>query len=455
MKRTYSDAKQVATLRYLGKPSICRADWDAQKRDISKDAVYNHLPSFLVDTLARPTNETRRQADGLFGRIATSLGPRKYSEKRAYFQCLFHASKRAMHEAGCIRFSRDTGPGRRIHLKVINSAVKAGLFLEHRSPPGSPKMSRLLPLHPIEKHATRDPWEFDPNEMKQFVYLRKRRSGDEMPVPELPIDWTLPIASETQARLELINAVNSKWDITYEPWDIWNADYQRTKQIRPVHYAIFIERWDWYGRLHTGKYGHQSLRRQERKTICFDGEGSVERDYVGMHPRLLYHLENLPFERDPYALWGEKTTPPMRLMAKQLINAALNASTPQKATSACNHAMNTKTKAGQRKSGKELLDAQQIYNASLKTGLRFNEIYPLAVKHHRRIAQYFGTDFGIVLMRMDSSIAIDVLYHFAKRGCPCLSVHDSFIVPVTQDQELKRVMHEFYYQRSGFLPVVK
>ena len=58
-------------------------------------------------------------------------------------------------------------------------------------------------------------------------------------------------------------------------------------------------------------------------------------------------------------------------------------------------------------------------------------------------------------MRMDSSIAIDILYHFAKRGCPCLSVHDSFIVPTSEEQELKRVMHRFYYARTGFLPVVK
>lgn len=226
-KRTYTDAKQVAKLRYLGKPSIRPAEWDAEKRDISRDAVYNHLPAVPIDTRAKPTTETRRQ-----------------------------------------------------------------------------------------------------------------------------------------------------------------SDYERTRQLRPVYYAIFTDRWEWHGRLYTGKYGHQSLRKVERRTLRFDGEQSVELDYAGMHPRLLYHLEGIPFDADPYALWGAETTRPMRLMAKQLINAAINAETGRAAIDACNQAMNTKTANGERKTGAALADAQQLYRASKETRLKFKNAHQSALRYARLAGKY-------------------------------------------------------------------
>jgi hypothetical protein len=428
--------------------------WDAQQQEIPKHVVYNHLPSVPVDATANTTTETRRQGDGLFNRISDKLGPRKVQQKKSFFHVLFHTAKRALHVGGCVRYSRKFNQAKRIHVEVVNTAVSAGCFLEHRSPSGSPKMSRLLPRHPIEDFSAQDPWTFDPNTTKQFVYLRSRNS-DEEPINELEVDWSLPIAFQTQEGLELVNAVNSKWIITYTPWNYWDDDYERSRKIRPIHYAVFKQRWDWYGRLHTGKYGQQSLRKKERATIRFDGEPSVELDYSGTHPRLLYHLECLPFDRDPYALWGDKTTPPMRLMAKQLINAAINAKSRQSAIAACNQAMNTRKKNGQRKTGDALRKAQRLYNAMRESGLGFKGIYPLAEKRHRKIAKYFGTAFGMRLMRMDSILALDILYHFAKLGCPCLGVHDSFIVPVSQQTELKRIMLQFYDAHLGFLPVVK
>src|SRR5207253_182289 len=114
-------------------------------------------------------------------------------------------------------------------------------------------------------------------------------------------------------------------------------------------------------------------------------------DYSGMHPRLLYHLANVRFDSDPYALWGEKTTPPMRLLAKQLINTAINATTEAKAISACNQAMSTTTKEGEGKTGAALLEAQRLYAAFRERGLKFKQIYELAQRRHRRISQYFGT----------------------------------------------------------------
>ncbi len=52
-------------------------------------------------------------------------------------------------------------------------------------------------------------------------------------------------------------------------------------------------------------------------------------------------------------------------------------------------------------------------------------------------------------------LALDVLSHFAKRGIPCLGVHDSFIVPAVHKSELWQVMTDCHRERIGFLPVIK
>jgi hypothetical protein len=437
--------------------SIHPEDANRPVTEIPRDTVYNELHAVTIDPRTKTTRDTRHQADVLFARIQQSVHFRssKLPEKREFFRQLFHAAKRAMYHGGCIRYSRDLHRPdcSKLRLQVIDAAVDMGLFLEHRSPPGSPKMSRLLALSPVQQHASYDPLDFD-NECKNvFVELRKRLTKEQRKrktKEQLFVDFSLPIPYETQERLKLINRTNCLYDITYSPYDQWNNGFEPdSKQLRPIHVAVFTNDFEHHGRLYTGTYGHQSLRKIERSTIKFDQEPSVELDYSGMHTRLLYHLKDIPYDENPYLLWGDKTTNPMRLMAKTLINAAINAKSEVKAISACNQAMFYKNK-----SGKEREKAYMLYQAHRQTGLTFKDIYARAVAQHHRIADYFGSDYGIVLMRMDSSIAIDVLYHFAKQCIPCLGVHDSFLVPRSAATELKRVMHEFYLLRTGHLPVV-
>jgi hypothetical protein len=185
-------------------------------------------------------------------------------------------------------------------------------------------------------------------------------------------------------------------------------------------------------------------------------EPSVELDYSGLHPRLCYHLAGIKLLGDPYALWGDKTTPPMRLMAKVMINAALNAKDATSAISDCNRAMSTfhqdrKT----RKSGKALADAITLQTAARTTGLKFKDVHAVAMRKHSRIADQFCTDAGMRLMRIDSEIALGIMYHFAKQGIPCLGIHDSFVVPHSSATELRRVMRLMYRRRTGFNPVIK
>jgi hypothetical protein len=239
-------------------------------------------------------------------------------------------------------------------------------------------------------------------------------------------------------------------------------DFANRRQIRPIHYAIFTEDWERHGRLYTGRYGHQSLRKIERRTIEFNGCPSVELDYSGMHPRLLYHLGRIDYRGDPYKLWGKQTTKPQRLLAKTVVNAALNARSRQAAISACNLETSVWTqerdadgKPIRKKEGDALREARQLLKARKESGLTFGQMYDLAVVRHPQIAHHFGNDMGIKLMRIDSAIAIDIMYELAKQAIPCLCCHDSFIVPEYHEQQLRELMNRFYHLRLHRYPVVK
>ena len=52
-------------------------------------------------------------------------------------------------------------------------------------------------------------------------------------------------------------------------------------------------------------------------------------------------------------------------------------------------------------------------------------------------------------MNKDARIALDVVWHFAKQGVPVIAIHDSFLVPVEYDDELRRTMDKTYRKHTG------
>lgn len=435
---------------------------------IPRVVVYNDLTVLSVDTTNTITTETRRQADILFDKkikAASVFKSSKVSQKKSYWQQLYHTTKRAMHAGGCIMYSRNVAHPEysEIRLQVILAAVEGGLLYEHRSPKGSPKMSRLLPMPVMNEYAQADPWSNEPNEMKRYVYIVRREDKT-----DIPFDFSKlhsgHIALDYQDRLELINKVNRQYEITHELYSAWEQDFAGRRQLRPVHYVRFTEKWEWHGRLYTGQYGHQSLRKIERRTIEFNGCPCVELDYSGHHTRILYHLLNIDYSGDPYALWGKNTTKPQRQLAKTLINIALNAKDRKTTIAQCNLETSTKTQkedkrtkkiVWQRKQGKSLEKALLLLYALKETKETFAQIYDLAIHHHKPIARFFGNDSGIWLMRIDSAIAIDIMTEFAKQAIPCLCCHDSFIVPEHHGQQLREFMNKWYYRTFRRYPVIK
>ena len=77
---------------------------------------------------------------------------------------------------------------------------------------------------------------------------------------------------------------------------------------------------------------------------------------------------------------------------------------------------------------------------------------------HAPIAGAFGTGIGLVLQRMDSAIAMEVLADLSVgRGIPVLPIHDSFIVEASQEDVLREAMERAYGMvvRMGDCPDIR
>lgn len=433
-------------------------------QDIPPRRLYD-LPTIFIDE-GVPIAKTRQEADFLFQKYIVPVlpkGARRIEERIQHLRQLLHATKKAMYHNATIAYSRTRGNPRFsvIRLQIIERLIKKGLFWERRSKKGSPKMSRLVPTMKLRRYEDKDPFDFDPQMPERFVELYER-GEDKIPIlfdlDDLP-HWH--IARDAHDKLTLINAINNQYRITYQVYSSIDKTFtDEWKQLRPIHYAIFTERWDWHGRIYTYRHGHQSLRKIERNTIHFSGSPSVERDYSGMHTRILYNLHDIPYRDDPYKLWGKKTTPLQRLLAKNVVNMALNARTRKAAMAACSNAMNPTTETGEQKSGDSLLDALKLHEAYIhnkkRTGMSLKDVYDLALEVHEPIAEHFGHDCGIWLMRIDSTIALFIMSDFAEDCIPCLCCHDSFIVPEDYESKLIELMTKWYsYLLRDHLPVIK
>lgn len=366
------------------------------------------------------------------------------------------------------RASKNKGRGDAF-TQVVDAAVKAGFFHPEHSESGGEHLSRLVPIGQyFSALGSGDPWLHDPPTIMRYVELCKRRRGKakKRPPEHIPFDPTEQFPASIQEMLEVINRVNAKHAFTCkrycisrrrpkEAGDPKPADekyFLGIQQLRPVHFARFIDNWKCGGRLITPTdYGHQNLRKIERAHIRIDDRETDELDYSGMHPRLIYHLEALTFPDDPYYLDGLKVPNnkkvALRKLVKQVFLTAINAVGKTQAVQSCLNASCVDGKQGNdREEAFDLLD--DLDAVGIKYGERekfFRKLYTKLEEKHAPIAKYLSSDYGTTdLMPIEASIALDVMFYFASHGKPILGVHDSFIVLAEHKQELCDAMHFFY-----------
>jgi hypothetical protein len=218
--------------------------------------------------------------------------------------------------------------------------------------------------------------------------------------------------------------------------------YRLPEFFRTDLYRIFNNgdeadpRFDQGGRLFGGwwMYAPSTLRR----AITINDKPTVEIDYRGCFPRMLYHERGIDCADDPYAIpemqayerETEVAPGTYRRCIKWLMQILLN---------------------GKGRPGVVPGPTDILYPPDLSIG----RMASMIVAHHQPIGDAFGKGDGLRLMRTEADIALEIVSKAAAEGWTALPVHDAFITTEDQRDRLKAAMIDAYVARLGREPVLK
>ena len=192
-------------------------------------------------------------------------------------------------------------------------------------------------------------------------------------------------------------------------------------------YRVFTEDFDQNGRFYGGVW--QWLPKSIRQHgLLINGEPVVELDYRACHLRILCELVQfrLPFRDpnfDPFDVPGFD-----RKLVKVAFNILLNA---------------------RNRAGSKLALAKHLKEIGDARGIRWDVHLPSALLHAVRtqfwyVKPFWNTRFGLRLLNLDAALCSENMRALRKLGIPCLSVHDSFIVPARHEVQLKSIMDDSF-----------
>ena len=181
------------------------------------------------------------------------------------------------------------------------------------------------------------------------------------------------------------------------------------------------------GRFYGGWWIH--AKKHFRRIITINGEATIEADFKGLHPAILFAKNDLPIPPDPYALIpGVAENSALRGPAKTtflaLMNAGPRGTTEPKDFNAQKYGMTAKA-----------------FRQTVK------DAFPM-------LPGIFGTGRGLFLQREDSDLAEQIMLHFVDKGIAILPIHDSFIVAEQHKDELVKVMQTTFQNAYGQTPSV-
>jgi hypothetical protein len=190
------------------------------------------------------------------------------------------------------------------------------------------------------------------------------------------------------------------------------------------------------GRFYGGWW--QSIPKEYRQKIYINDNPTIEDDFSALHIMLLYAKQGLEYDwdgHDPYyhSISFINDYDEARMVGKLFLLTALNAKDKKSGFAA---ARNTFTDNDIRYKG-------QFDN-------EFLEDYLTKVKDkHPPLAEHLCSNAGVGLMNIDSQITEKIVEAFTSKGIPILCMHDSFIIQVQHDNELRTQMQRAVEQVSG------
>lgn len=266
--------------------------------------------------------------------------------------------------------------------------------------------------------------------------------------------------NQMRHNLQVINdRIATKWidlELSREEYvdlvtQLANKNKQRFKESPDDYRPLMLSKRSLYrvfndsefktgGRFYGGWW--QEIPSKFRDRITIDGKRTVQLDYSGLHPHILYHERGLELKGDPYQVnfipsKNAEDTDGFRKFIKKSFNAMLNADKVMK-----------RPQRASKGKPKEMLR---------HWGVTWKQVVNAIRDRHPDIKDQFFTGAGLRLQRIDSDLCEAVMLAMINRSLEIvvLPVHDSFIVHHGYKDELMAMMLGAYCLKYGYIPPPK
>ena len=356
----------------------------------------------LIEKLGLPAGAVP-QAEALSGVIGALLLAAERGRRVSY-------SRNHNHYPGRCRYYGRSYTYRNV-LRAVDVLDRAGLIEHRKAPRAKPsqtsRQSTIRALNPLIKAGENAQLQYklrEPLVLKDDgrtvpyddtrLTRRLRRQISEINAQEADIQVELPGVRRT---------ANNYW--------IGNQSYPITPNLLR---RVFVRgSWECCGRA----FGWwQQLPGEHRARFLLNGEPVARADYRALHGQMLYAMSCKPWDGDIYDVGPNFP----RDQVKVGFQIALNAR------------------------------ASPVRAVQKSTGLsykRSNALLEAIAKRNAPIADYFGRDLGVRLMRTDSDIILACVEQCLRDGFPVLPVHDELIVPARYGSRAVAIMVEKFETR--------
>ena len=195
-----------------------------------------------------------------------------------------------------------------------------------------------------------------------------------------------------------------------------------------------------------------NLPSKDRENITINGEATVELDRDASHLNAMYQVVTgapYPGNDDPYNISVDGVGVP-RHIAKNFSSFMQGSkSTKGVAHSVINH---YKRKATEVKTPKDSDIKKYEEYVEFKKNIKPTDIANAILDKHPKVANYYnnGKSYGDFIGCWESDIVFEVVMELTKRGVPCLTVYDSFIVPLQYEELVNSIKDTMpYVDRRG------
>jgi len=199
-------------------------------------------------------------------------------------------------------------------------------------------------------------------------------------------------------------------------------------------HRVFVDDFKNAGRFYGPWW--QQISRDLRPHILIDAESTIELDYTALHPSICYALVNEPIPDDCYRIQGYQISdrPIIKAMFMRILNS-------KNKNDAINSLIN------------EFVDGELSYTDNIGEIYKYapdahledlredlSKLIDAIIEYHKPIDKYFFGSIWGKLQWIDSEMAENIMLSMIQDEIPCLSVHDSFVVPATAKDKLKEIM---------------